>query len=188
MTGAFVAVVGPSGAGKDAVIGAARDALDPADFLFPRRSITRPSGTGEDHHPLTESEFAAAEARGDFVLAWRAHGLAYGISASVRDAVDAGAIAVTNVSRTVLSSLGATFAHPYTVRITVSERTRLERIVSRGREDTDAAVRRARRPDPAPNHPVDLEITNDGPLDDAAAELVDFLTRVRRAHRPRVHV
>ncbi|MCY1306607.1 Ribose 1,5-bisphosphate phosphokinase PhnN [compost metagenome] len=49
--GALVVVVGPSGAGKDSVMGfAARHFADCHDVHFVRRVITRPSDAGGEVH------------------------------------------------------------------------------------------------------------------------------------------
>ncbi|UZN02876.1 phosphonate metabolism protein/1,5-bisphosphokinase (PRPP-forming) PhnN [Cellulomonas sp. S1-8] len=180
MTGAFVAVVGPSGSGKDAILERARQALaDDAGIVFPRRRITRPAGPGEDHEPVSESELAAAERRGELALTWRAHGLAYGIGAHVLDVAAAGGVVVANLSRGVLQQLPGLFADVRVVRVTVSDEVRLARILARGREDETAAAARVARRDPAPDHRVDLEIVNDGTLEQASAQLVQLVTRVR---------
>ena len=57
--GAFVAVVGPSGAGKDTLIAHARAALaDEPQVEFVRRVITRlADGETEDHDTLTDAAF-----------------------------------------------------------------------------------------------------------------------------------
>ena len=61
MPGGFVLVVGPSGAGKDTLLGLARRELagDPR-FLFARRVVTRESSTAEEHDCLSPAAFAAA--------------------------------------------------------------------------------------------------------------------------------
>lgn len=181
MSGAFVAVVGPSGAGKDSVLRVAQEALaGRGGFVFPQRWITRPEGPGEDHRPLSKAEFLSAEARDEFALTWRAHGLGYGIPADAVAAVSDGNVVVANVSRETLGALGGVFGRAFVVRVTVSEEVRLERIVARGREDAAAAAARAERADPSPDHPVDLEIVNDGSLAEAAAILIRFLEDVAR--------
>lgn len=180
MTGAFVAVVGPSGSGKDSIIGCVRSALVGSEGIrFPTRRITRPAGAGEDHEPVGEREFEIADRGGEFAVSWRAHGLAYGIPRSALDAVEAGGVVVANVSRGVLDVLPELFTTVRVVRVTVSDDVRLARIVARGREDEIAAAARVARPDPAPDHPVDLEIVNDGALEEACAALVTFLSRLR---------
>jgi ribose 1,5-bisphosphokinase len=181
MTGALVAVVGPSGAGKDAVIEGARRrfAADPR-VVFPQRVITRPAGPGEDHRPVSASEFADAERAGGFAIRWDAHGLRYGVPVAVAGAVREGAIAVVNVSRAVLADLPAAFGEVHVVRVSVPEEVRRERILARGRESSADALGRLERPDPAPDARVDLEIANDGPLDRSVEELARFVAGLIR--------
>ncbi|RUU77437.1 phosphonate metabolism protein/1,5-bisphosphokinase (PRPP-forming) PhnN, partial [Mesorhizobium sp. M7A.F.Ca.MR.362.00.0.0] len=68
--GVFVAVVGPSGAGKDTVIGYARVRFaDETRLEFVRRVITRPSDVAsEDHDTLADAAFVEAEADGAFAI------------------------------------------------------------------------------------------------------------------------
>jgi ribose 1,5-bisphosphokinase len=136
-TSMLVLVVGPSGAGKDTLLNAARDALrnDPR-IHFVRRVITRPADPdGENHEPVTETEFAAR----DFALSWSAHGLRYGIAA-----VDTAPVVVANVSRGVI----ATAATQYPVRVievTAAPEILAARLAARGRETAaDVALRLAR--------------------------------------------
>lgn len=144
MNGTFVAVVGPSGSGKDSILECACAALDTRDdIVFARRRITRPAGAGEDHSPVSEAEFGAAQSRGEFAL----------------------------------------FTNVRVVRVTVSEEVRLARILARGREDAAAAAARIVRRDPAPDFAVDLEIVNDGTLDEASGAFAAFLGQVRNSVR-----
>ncbi|WP_199255902.1 phosphonate metabolism protein/1,5-bisphosphokinase (PRPP-forming) PhnN [Mycolicibacterium mengxianglii] len=179
MTGTFVAVVGPSGAGKDSVLDVARKrfAADPS-VVFPRRIITRPYGPGEDHRAVTIAEFAELAHGGAFALTWRAHGLDYGIGVDVATQVADGAVAVVNVSRTVLADLPQQFPRFAVVRVTVSEEVRRARLTQRGREDHTAVRARLARPDPAPDHAIDLEIVNDGTVEEAGARLAGFVRRL----------
>lgn len=100
----LICVVGPSGAGKDTLLDAARQALtDDHRFRFVRRVITRPAEAGgEAHEAATETEFAQR----DFALKWQAHGLSYGIPAA---AINDVAIAVASVSRTVIADAAERF-------------------------------------------------------------------------------
>lgn len=182
MSGAFVAVVGASGSGKDSVIGAARGLLADQDegFVFPCRLITRPVGAGEDHLPVSEADFARIEREGGFALSWRAHGLAYGLPAAVVDAVRAGEVVVANVSRGVVDRLTERFEHSAVIRVCVPEEQRRARLARRGREADAEIQARMDRPDPAPDTRIDLEIVNDGALEDAGRALADFLLRQMR--------
>lgn len=170
----FVAVVGPSGAGKDTVLGAARDALvDDERIRFVRRVITRPAGPGEDHEPTSSQDFADAERRGAFALTWRAHGLSYGIPRDVDEQLAAGSVVVANLSRAVVADARRRFARVAVVVITASPEVRLERIRARGREDLAAARARIARRGDEVDH--DLEIVNDGTIAAAGDALSRFL-------------
>lgn len=182
--GAFVAVVGGSGVGKDSVLGYARERDD--QTVFVRRAITRPAGPGEDSQELTEAEFADTHAAGGFAMAWRAHGLGYGLPIWVDDVVRDGRIAVANVSRTVLAPLATRYADFRLVRVSVSPAVRAARLAARAREsDADIATRIA-RPDPAPGTAADLEIVNDGTIAEAGELLLNFLRRLRQDGRSSV--
>lgn len=180
--GAFVAVVGASGVGKDSVLSYARE--HDAETVFVRRAITRPPGPGEDSQELTEAEFAATHAAGGFAMAWRAHGLGYGLPIWIDDVVRDGRIAVANVSRTVLTPLATRYADFRLVRVSVSPAVRAARLAARGREsDADIATRIA-RPDPAPGIAADLEIINDGTIAEAGELLLHYLRGLRRNDSP----
>ena len=67
MAAVLVAVVGPSGAGKDSLL-AALKARAPGVHVV-RRHITRPAGAGgEPHVPQTHESFAACLAAGGYAL------------------------------------------------------------------------------------------------------------------------
>lgn len=169
--GVFVAVVGPSGAGKDTVLDYARNAFaDRDDVTFVRREITRPAGAGEEHEPCDAEAFAEAAARGAYALTWRAHGLDYGIPAAECEGAP---VVVANISRGSIDEAREKFARTVVVHITVSPEVRLQRILARGREDRAAAERRVSRP----ADPVDanLEIVNDGTVEEAGETLTAFL-------------
>jgi len=132
-----VLVVGPSGAGKDTLLNAAKDALrDDPRVHFVRRVITRPADPhGENHEPVTEAEFAAR----DFALSWSAHGLRYGISA-----VDTAPVVVANVSRGVIAAAAAQYA-VRVIEVTASPEILAARLVARGRETAAEVARRLDR-------------------------------------------
>jgi ribose 1,5-bisphosphokinase len=172
--GAFVAVVGASGTGKDALLSYARERAG-TFARFPRRAITRPPGPGEDHDPVTEAQFATARNRGAFAVYWRAHGLRYGLPASVDAEVRDGLVVVANVSRTVLDELDARYRRLVVVRVTVAEEVRAQRLRARRREPELGIGQRLARPDPAPGHRVDAVIQNDGSLAEGGAQLLGII-------------
>lgn len=176
--GPFVAVVGASGVGKDALLGAARARSGP-DAHFPRRAITRPPGPGEDFDAVGEEEFAAAAARGEYAVTWRAHGLSYGIPATADDAVRAGVAVVANVSRSMLDVLQARYARLVVVRITVADDVREARLRERGREPADDIARRLARRDPAPDRVADHEVRNHGTVAEGGEALLAAIRAAR---------
>lgn len=172
--GAFIAVVGASGVGKDALIAEVRRHAG-SDVVLPQRHITRASGAGEDHIPSSTHEFQTSSAAGRFAIEWGAHGLRYGIPIEVDDAIRSGCSIVVNVSRSVLDALTARYERLVVVRITVSDEVRASRLRTRGREDADDMARRLSRADPAPNYSVDAEIRNDATIEAGGAELLRII-------------
>jgi ribose 1,5-bisphosphokinase len=169
--GAFVAVVGASGVGKDALLSYARERSGSL-VRFPRRAITRPPGPGEDHDPVTEDQFAHAREHGAFALCWKAHGLSYGIPASADADVRDGLVVVANVSRSVIGELADRYQRLIVVSVTVPEEIRARRLRARSRETDRGIGQRLARPDPAPSHRVDVVIRNDGSLAEGGAQLL----------------
>ena len=145
--GCFVAVVGPSGAGKDTIMDAARVALaGDTRFHFVRRIITRPQMPGtEDHDSLDEAEFAKSAGEGAFALHWQAHGLSYGLPKSLEDEIADGGVVIANVSRRVLGDIRRLYPSRSVVMITARPEVLAERLASRGRESRDEIALRLSR-------------------------------------------
>ena len=145
--GCFVAVVGPSGAGKDTIMDAARVALaGDTRFHFVRRIITRPQMPGtEDHDSLDEASFATAAGEGAFALHWQAHGLSYGLPKSLEDEIADGTVVIANVSRRVLGDIRRLYKSRSVVVITARPDVLAERLASRGRESREEITARLAR-------------------------------------------
>ncbi len=179
--GVFVAVVGPSGAGKDTLIAYVRDRLVDEDHVeFARRVITRQSdGATEDHDTLADAAFVEADEAGAFALSWEAHGLRYGIPASVDDAIDNGQVVVANTSRGIIPALRARYANVAVVEITASPDILATRLAARGRESRGEVLARLARSVPhdlsGPGH---VRIDNSGTPEIAGEK---FLAVLRRA-------
>jgi ribose 1,5-bisphosphokinase len=167
----LILVVGPSGAGKDTLLAAARKTLRHDDrFHFTRRVITRPvSAGGEDHEAITEQEFAAR----DFALQWQAHGWLYGIPAEV---IDIREVVVANVSRTVIAEAAQRFS-VRVIEVTAPRAVLAARLAERGREDQSDAATRLARSVTLPSHIPVEKVTNDGSLRDGTARFLAALSR-----------
>jgi ribose 1,5-bisphosphokinase len=168
--GVLVLVVGPSGAGKDSLMRAARVRLTGDDrFAFIRRTVTRPSDpASEDVDSVSEREFAAREVEGRFALAWQAHGLRYGLPrAAVENPLERGCCVVANVSRMIVDEARMRYPRVAVVLVTASPATLARRLAARGRETIEDIERRIARADAALGGPVDATIRNDGAMADA---------------------
>jgi len=171
----LVLVVGPSGAGKDALLSGARQAFarDPR-IHFARRVITRPvDAGGEDHEPVTDAEFAAR----DFALSWSAHGLRYGIAT---DVINAAPVVVANVSRGVIEDA----ARRHVVRVievTAPAAVLAARLAARGRETAEDIARRLNRSVNIPSEVASMTVRNDGTLQQGIDRFVATLRAILAA-------
>ncbi|OYU19198.1 MAG: phosphonate metabolism protein/1,5-bisphosphokinase (PRPP-forming) PhnN [Rhodobacteraceae bacterium PARR1] len=175
MTGAVFAVVGPSGAGKDTLIAAARQTRP--DLVIVRRVITRPeSAGGEDFYGVSEAEFEARRARGEFALHWRAHGLRYGIPQAQVDLRDEGHPVVFNGSRAALERAVEVMPGLRVIRVCAPSAVLMERLLARGRESREEIAERIQRAsyDIPAGLPV-VDVRNDGSLADGVAQFLAAL-------------
>jgi thymidine phosphorylase len=139
--GTLFFVVGPSGSGKDSLIDGAKAVFEKTGrYVFARRVITRPAGSaGEDHEATTEEEFARRIALGGFLISWNAHGLRYGLPASLMAALENGQHVIANGSRAVIAELAARVPRLIVVEVVAPPELLAARIAGRGRE-TGAAI------------------------------------------------
>lgn len=175
MTGPIYCVVGPSGAGKDTLIDAARSARP--DLVIVRRVITRPaSAGGEDFDGVTETEFARRKATGSFALDWKAHGLCYGIPAEAVAQRQAGRTVLFNGSRAALDRAAALWPDLTVIRVTAPSTVLMDRLLARGRETREQIADRISRAsyDVPPDLRV-VDVVNDGPLDHAVTQFLAAL-------------
>lgn len=162
-TGSFFFVVGPSGAGKDSLMDGARQQLDPAQFIFAQRTITRPVDSGgEAHQACTQSEFTALEQQGKFLITWQAHNLSYGLPNTLLDALTSGHHVIANGSRAMVAQLSARVPNLIVVEIGAPPAILAQRLSQRGRESAaEVAKRLARKTEPYPEGTHVLRVTND---------------------------
>src|SRR5207253_6163356 len=109
--GRLILVVGPSGAGKDTLLGLAKAACaDDGKIVFPRRVITRESSASEDNEEVSAGTFEAALARDEYAMHWEAHGHRYALSRAIDDEIRGGHTVVANVSRTIIPAMRRAYA------------------------------------------------------------------------------
>lgn len=183
--GLFVAIVGPSGAGKDTLIGRLRERLgEPDGFHYVRRVVTRRADAFEDHETLEEAEFLRARDAGRFALAWPAHGLYYGVPGHVDGWIERGGIVVCNISRAVVADLRRRYASSFVVLVTARPETLAARLAARGREGEEGRRQRLdRSASPAVAFEADAVVHNDGDVEEAAARLRDLILARRSGSR-----
>jgi ribose 1,5-bisphosphokinase len=177
--GAFVAVVGPSGAGKDTLIAHAKAALaDEPQVEFVRRVITRVSdGETEDHDTLTDGEFVEAQTKGAFALTWEAHGLRYGLPSAIDVAIENGHVAVANVSRGALPALRQRYVNVAVVEITADPEILAARLAGRGRESRGEVLARLARTVACDTTGQAIPLDNSGPKEIAGDKLVAIIRK-----------
>ena len=182
-SGTLIAVVGPSGVGKDSLMDIARHHFAGRDDLrFVRRVITRAEdAVGEDHCAVTSDDFEELARSGAFAVSWQAHGLGYGIPADVYDDLAAGHVVIANGSRSALDAFHAAFPHLVVVSVTARPEILAKRLASRGRETAaDIEARLARSSEPLPPDLHIVTIDNSGELDLAGKELVNLIEGLLR--------
>jgi ribose 1,5-bisphosphokinase len=176
--GRLVYVMGPSGAGKDAVLGFARERIDGRHpVAFAHRYTTRPPGPGHPNEvSLGPGEFELREGRGLCAFAWAAWGVRYGVGIEVDLWAAHGLVVVVSGSRAHFATVDPGRADLLPVLVTAAPAIRGRRLRARGREDAGAIAERLRRGDAlVPAHPALVTIENDGPLAEAGTSLVDLL-------------
>ncbi len=175
----LIAVVGPSGVGKDTVMAAVETARP--EIRLVRRVITRDGEAGgEDFVSVGEAEFEQMAAAGQFALSWRAHGLFYGIPRQEVEGRPDGEIRLVNLSRGVLAQARGQFESFRVLSLVASAETLASRLAARGREGTDDIAKRLERAGYArPTGDDVIEVANDGTLEDTVKAVLERLYPVR---------
>lgn len=173
--GPVIAVVGPSGVGKDSVMRGIVQVMPKVHLV--RRVITRAPGLGgEDYDPVSEPAFRDLARNGAFAVSWGAHGLYYGIPQTVRYQINKGTACLANFSRKALAAGADAFPRFLVLNITASPETLAARLATRGRESEAEIARRLAEADkPLPAGLDVITLSNDGPLQQTVARAVALL-------------
>jgi ribose 1,5-bisphosphokinase len=171
--GRLVLVVGPSGAGKDTLLGLAKAACaEDRTVVFPRRVITREASASEENEQVSAGTFQEALTRGEYAMHWEAHGHRYALSRAIDDEIRAGRTIVANVSRTVVGEMRRLYADVVVVSITAPPNVLAERIAMRARSsDGKLEARLGRTVEDAAATP-DVTIVNTGSAEYHSRQLV----------------
>ncbi|WP_170403810.1 phosphonate metabolism protein/1,5-bisphosphokinase (PRPP-forming) PhnN [Ruegeria arenilitoris] len=172
----IIAVVGPSGVGKDSVI-EALEASTPG-IVRARRVITRSAGAeGEDFDRVSVEVFQQMAAEGTFALHWPAHGLLYGVPKGIDDLRHQSDAVLVNLSRAVLLQAQEVFGDLIVISLTADPEVLAQRLSTRARECVDEQERRlahAAKPLPVGLKRV-IRVDNSGPLEATVAAILSQL-------------
>ncbi|WP_425994610.1 phosphonate metabolism protein/1,5-bisphosphokinase (PRPP-forming) PhnN [Afipia sp. DC4300-2b1] len=174
--GRLVLVVGPSGAGKDTLIGLAQAACaGDIKVVFPQRIVTREASSFENNEAVSPMQFGQMLAHGDFAFQWEAHGLRYGVPRSIVDDIRTGHAVVVNASRTIVEFARRSYANVTVVSVTAPPEVLAQRLAARARSSDGQLDERLRRAVIAAV--PDVVIENIGRAEDHAAELLQVIGR-----------
>jgi ribose 1,5-bisphosphokinase len=174
--GRLVLVVGPSGAGKDTLLGLARAAcLNDERIVFPRRVVTREASSFEDNEQMSLDAFRLARSQGEFAIHWEAHGHCYALPRAIDDELRAGRTVVANVSRTVLEAMRRAYVDVVVVSITAPPEILAERLAARARSSDGQIENRLRRAVDSGAAAPDVTISNVGDVAYHARELIRII-------------
>lgn len=173
--GLLVAIVGPSGAGKDTLLDAL--ALKRPDIMIAQRIITRPADAGgEAHIAVSDALFDAQLAMGRYAFHWQAHGLRYAIPASIDQHLAQGGVVVFNGSRKALPEIARAYPQLLVVMVTAPVEILAARLRARGRETARDIAARLKRAELAPPEGARV-IVNDTTPEAALTQIEAAITR-----------
>jgi ribose 1,5-bisphosphokinase len=174
--GRLVLVVGPSGAGKDTLLGLAKAACaDDRNIVFARRIVTREASVFEDNEQVSLEAFRQALAQDAYAMHWEAHGHCYALPRAIDDDIRAGHTLIANVSRTVIGAARRAYAEVAVVSITAPPQVLAERLAMRARgSDGKIEQRLGRTVDDAASAP-DFTIMNVSSAEYHARQLVRII-------------
>jgi phosphonate metabolism protein PhnN/1,5-bisphosphokinase (PRPP-forming) len=181
--GVLILIAGPSGAGKDTLIAAGRQAFarNP-EFVFPLRFISRAEQAGEEHIYLSPPSFEGHRLERRLYLEWEAHGHHYGIPVSVEDDLRAGRAVVFNISRQLIPAACQKWPWTEVIVITAAPEVLRHRLRKRGRETEDQIEARLKRGNSdllEASRPVHV-FDNSGPLHTAIPQFLTLLSTLKQ--------
>jgi len=170
--------VGPSGAGKDALLRWVQQRLPQSNTVFARRTVTKPAAA-DTHEAVDTASFWNLAAAGQFAMQWQVDGISYGVRRSIEADLQAGFDVVINGSREYVPQLQQLYPQAQVVWIEAEAALLEERLTARGRESGAALLRRISRASQFP--PLEsrqvIRIDNSSEIESAGQQLLDLLKR-----------
>lgn len=181
MTGKLIYLMGPSGAGKDSLIDAAREPLREIGCEVAQRVITRSAASlGEQAQEVSRREFELALQQGAFALSWQANGLRYAITKQIDDWLAAGRHVLVNGSRGHQQQARERYPDLIPILLTVDNDVLRSRLLRRERESVEDIERRLQRNALFADEiwkadPALLRLDNSGELSSTVLQLLKLL-------------
>lgn len=181
MSGRLIYLIGPSGAGKDSLLDAARQTLAERGCRQVRRVITRSAeAVGEAAEAVSVEQFQRLQAQGAFALSWQANGLHYGIPVEIDTWLADGHDVLVNGSRGHLHAARLRYPDLLAILLTVEHDVLRQRLLARGREslpEIEARLARNARfaSELLAESPFVRLLDNSGDLHDSVRQLVGYL-------------
>lgn len=173
----LIYVMGPSGAGKDSVLGWMREHWPShVPVHWAQRTITRVAKAGgEDHEAVDTAEFLQLQEEGAFAMSWQANGLYYGLRHAQLLPRQQGCWVFVNGSRGHLRQ--ALQSHPgmQVVHITADPEILRQRLTARQRETPAQIQQRIERASAFAVPAGAIQIDNNGDLALAGRALLQAL-------------
>ncbi len=184
--GQILAMVGPSGAGKDSLLRWLADRLGRDESIrIAQRWITRAAHPSEDHRALDDAQYDAMLAADEFALHWRGNGTRYAVGHEIDRWCDQGATVLYNGSRAHLPQLLRCYPQAGVIQVRVSPAVMAQRLRERARETEREIAERLERhaalDAPLPLHASRVFVLdNDGPLESSGNALLAYLRAITR--------
>ncbi|MDD2060816.1 phosphonate metabolism protein/1,5-bisphosphokinase (PRPP-forming) PhnN [Pseudomonas sp. GD03860] len=176
--GRLIYLMGPSGAGKDSLIDAARATLLANQVQIAQRVITRSAeAKGEKALGVCAERFEQLCAEGAFALHWRANGLAYGIPVEIDTWLAKGHAVLVNGSRAHLANARERYPDLLAILLTVDRRVLRQRLLARGRESVEDIERRLARSQQLSLHDSTVHLLDNSTALEAAVKRLIALLR-----------